>query len=82
MGRGLITLLAFGRSSPETPLFGDYFCNRVKTLKTIFFEGDSKTTNPVVTKSYEKPKLSSSFFTSATPRPTPLASEVTKGGEG
>jgi len=42
--------------------FGDNFLKRGKTSQKIFFEGNSKTTNPVVAKSYEKPKITSSWF--------------------
>jgi len=42
--------------------FGDYFWKRGKTSQKIIFDGDSKTTNPVVAKSYEKPKITSSWF--------------------
>jgi hypothetical protein len=64
-GGGLITLLAFRllwRSSPKTPRFRDFFLKRGKTPKKNIFEGDSKTTNPVVAKSYEKQKITSSWF--------------------
>ena len=36
-------------------------------LAQFFFEDNSKTKKPVVAKSYKKPRLSSCFFTSATP---------------
>ena len=64
-GGGLITLLAFRlvwRSSPKTPRFWDFFWKRGKTPQKIIFEGDSKTTNLVVAKSYEKQKITSSWF--------------------
>ena len=49
----------------------------MKTLKTIFFEGDSKTTNPVVAKSYEKPKITLVVgFISATPSRNPTGQKV------
>jgi hypothetical protein len=56
-GGGLITLLAFWlvwRSSPKTPRFWDFFWKRGKTPPKIIFEGDSKTTNPVVAKKKKK----------------------------
>jgi hypothetical protein len=64
-GGGLVTLLAFWlvwRSSPKTPPFRDFFWKRGKTPKKNIFEGDSKTTNPVVAKSYEKQKITSSWY--------------------
>jgi hypothetical protein len=64
-GGGIITLLGFWlvwRSSPKTPRFRDLFWKRGKTPQKIIFEGDSKTTNPVVAKSYEKQKITSSWF--------------------
>jgi hypothetical protein len=42
--------------------FGDYFLKRGKTSQIIIFEDDSKTTNLVVVKSYEKPKITSCWF--------------------
>jgi len=47
--------------------FGGLFLKARETFQKITFEGNSKTTNPVVAKSYKKSKLSSGFFTSATP---------------
>jgi hypothetical protein len=44
------------RSSPKTPRFWDFFWKRGKTPKKIIFEGDSKTTNPVVAKKKKKKK--------------------------
>ena len=57
-GGGLITLLAFGRSLPVWGLF----LEAREDIPKIIFEGDSKTTNPVVAKSYKKPKITSSWF--------------------
>jgi len=37
-------------SSPKTPRFWDFFWKRGKTPQKIIFEGDSKTTKPVVAK--------------------------------
>jgi len=46
----------------QTPRFWDFFWKCGKTPQKIIFEGDSKTTNPVVAKSYEKQKITSSWF--------------------
>jgi hypothetical protein len=40
--------------SPKTPRFWDFFWKRGKTPKKIIFEGDSKTTKPVVAKKINK----------------------------
>jgi hypothetical protein len=65
IARGSITLLAFRlvwRSSPKTPRFRDFFWKRGKTPQKNIFEGDSKTRNLVVAKSYKKQKITSSWF--------------------
>jgi hypothetical protein len=49
-------------TAPKTPRFRDFFWKRGKTPKKFIFEGDSKTTNPVVAKSYKKQKITSSWF--------------------
>jgi hypothetical protein len=46
----------------QDTLFWGLFLEAREDIPKIIFEGDSKTTNPVVAKSYEKPYLSSSFF--------------------
>jgi hypothetical protein len=47
--------------SQDTTILG-FFWKRGKTPKKIIFEGNSKTTNPVVVKSYKKQKITSSWF--------------------
>jgi len=47
--------------SQDTSILGFFLEAREDPQKNIF-EGDSKTTNPVVAKSYEKQKINSSWF--------------------
>jgi hypothetical protein len=60
-GGGLITLLATGAALPRHLVWG-FVLKAREDIQKIIFEGDNKTTNPVVAKSYKKSKLSSSFF--------------------
>ena len=67
MGGGvLLQYCSSGRQNADFQELGKSWKRR-KTPQKIIFEDDSKTTTPVVAKSYEKPKLSSSFFIGATP---------------
>ena len=47
--------------------FWGLFLEAREDIPKIIFEGGNKTTNPVVAKSYKKPKITSSWFISATP---------------
>ena len=54
-------LAGLAQLSQDTSILG-FFWKRGKTPQKIIFEGDSKTTNLVVAKSYEKQKITSSWF--------------------
>jgi hypothetical protein len=64
-------LAGLAQLSQDTSISG-FFWNRGKTPKNNIFEGDSKTTNPVVAKSYEKKKTISWFY-HCHPSPHPSA---------
>jgi hypothetical protein len=62
---GLITLLAFGRFGRALPrhlVLGDFFGSAGRPLKIYIFEGNSKTTNPVVAVFKNYPTYYSTFF--------------------
>jgi hypothetical protein len=54
-------LAGLAQLSQDTSISG-FFWKRRKTPQKIIFEGDSKTTNLVVVKSYKKQKITSSWF--------------------
>ena len=61
-------LAGMAQLSQDTSISG-FFLECGKTPKKNIFEGDSNTTNPVVAKSYEKQKITSSWFYHCHPYP-------------
>ena len=60
-GEVLLHYWHLGAACRRLPFWGIFYKHR-KTPQNIIFEGNSKTINPVVAKSYEKPKITSSWF--------------------